>query len=351
MASDETRLPVASSPQTGSDLKLRAMTEPLEGLVVLELSPWRPGPYAAQLLADMGARVTKVEPPGGDPMRAFPELFESLNADKDLVELDLKDDGDRGRALTLAQDADIVIEGFRPGTARRLGVSYDDVRAVNGDVVYCSISGFGQTGPLSTAPGHDLTFQAWAGALSPDGEPPVVGRLPIADLAAGMAAAMAICAAYVRRATTGAGAYIDLGITDVVATWTGAATPRFATLDRATRSMPGYGIFETSDGGRIALGVLGEDHFWDALNDELGLAYRGLGFHDRVARLDEVQGAIAERITRRERDELVASLLRRGVPVAPVLSRTEMLALDQLHQRGTVVNDGTAVQLPLAFDR
>ena len=298
----------------------------LDGLVVLELSPWRPGPYAAQLLAEMGAKVTKVEPPGGDPMRAFPELFDSLNAEKTLVELDLKQDSDRSRAIDLARDAGVVIEGFRPGVAARLGVGYDHVHAVNESVVYCSISGFGQTGPLANAPGHDLTFQAWAGALSPDGEAPVVGRLPIADLAAGMAAAMAVCAACVRRATTGEGAYIDLGITDFLATWTGSAEPRFAGLPKATRAMPGYGVFSTSD-GYVALGVLGEDHFWDALNRELGLAFAGLGFAERVARLDEVQAAVASAVATRTRDDLVTSLLAAGVPIGPVLTRAEMLNL------------------------
>ena len=321
----------------------------LGGLTVLELSPWRPGPYAAQLLAEMGARVVKVEPPGGDPMRAFPELFESLNRLKELTELDLKDASDRARALDLARGADVVVEGFRPGVASRLGVGYDEVAAVNPAVVYCSISGFGQTGPLVDAPGHDLTFQAWAGALSPDGDEPVVGRLPVADLAAGVTAAMAICAACVRSSRTGEGVYIDVGITDVVATWTGSASPRFRALAQASRSMPGYGIFDTADGGRVALGVLGEDHFWASLNRELGLPYGDLGFNERVARHDEVQAEVTRAVRARKRDDLVSLLLAAGVPVAPVLTRAEMLALDHLRERGVVSDDGTAMGGPVRF--
>ena len=319
----------------------------LEGLSVLDLSVWRPGPYATQLLAEMGADVVKIEPPGGDPMRAFPELFESLNAMKRSMQLDLKDEGDRATALSLAANADVVVEGYRPGVAARLGVSHADVAAVNPSVVYCSISGFGQTGPMRDAPGHDLNFQAWAGALSPDGAAPVVPRIPVGDLAAGIAAAMAICAASVRRARTGDGAYVDLGVTDVLATWTGAVAARFADADKPSRSMPGYGVFATADGGHVTLGVLGEDHFWVALCAELGLAHGDLGFADRVRRLDELQAAIANALGARSRDDVVAALLDAGVPVAPVLAREEMLALPHLRERGSVSGDGRSVGPPV----
>jgi crotonobetainyl-CoA:carnitine CoA-transferase CaiB-like acyl-CoA transferase len=201
-------------------------TNLLSGLRVLDLSVWRPGPYATQLLAEIGADVLKVEPPGGDPMRSYPELFASLNANKRSIVLDLKRDDDLGRALELAADADVLVEGFRPGVADRLGVGYSGVRAVAPSIVYCSVSGMGQTGPFRLVPGHDLNYQAWAGALTPEGGAPEVSKLPIADLAGGMAAAFAVCAAVVRRQRTGEGEYIDTAMTDVLATWTGAAVPR-----------------------------------------------------------------------------------------------------------------------------
>src|ERR671924_189857 len=113
----------------------------LAGLRVLDLTVWRPGPYATQLLAEIGADVLKLEPPGGDPMRAYPELFASLNVNKRSLVLDLKGEPGRRRALALASEADVVMEGFRPGVAARLGVGCDDVRAVNPGVVYCSVSG------------------------------------------------------------------------------------------------------------------------------------------------------------------------------------------------------------------
>src|SRR4030081_3425202 len=108
----------------------------LDGLRVLDLTIWRPGPYATQLLAEIGADVLKVEPPGGDPMRVYPDLFAALSANKRSIVLNLKDERDRKRALELAASSDVVIEGFRPGVVARLGVGYDDVRAVNSDVVY-----------------------------------------------------------------------------------------------------------------------------------------------------------------------------------------------------------------------
>src|SRR5262245_49483860 len=171
----------------------------LQGFRILDFSVWRPGPYATQLLAELGADVVKVEPPGGDPMRGYAELFASLNANKRSIVLDLKDDDDRARALALAADADVVIEGFRPGVMARLGVGPDDVASVNPTAVYCSVSGLGQTGPLASASGHDLNYQAWAGSLAPDGGAPAIPAIPVADLAAGMAAALGVCAALVGR--------------------------------------------------------------------------------------------------------------------------------------------------------
>lgn len=121
----------------------------LAGIRVLDLSIWRPGPYATSLLVALGADVLKVEPPGGDPMRHYSGLFDVINAGKRSVELDLKDEGNRSRALELAAGADVVVEGFRPGVMARLGLDYDAVRRVNPSVVYCSISGYGQSGPAA----------------------------------------------------------------------------------------------------------------------------------------------------------------------------------------------------------
>ena len=326
----------------------------LSGIRVLDLTIWRPGPYATQLLAELGADVLKIEPPGGDPMRAYGGLFTSLSANKRSIVLDLKVDADRGRALELAAAADVVIEGFRPGVAARLGVGYDDVVAVNPSVVYCSLSGMGQTGPLADASGHDLNYQAWSGALAPDGGEPVVSPVPIADLAGGMAAAFGVCAALVGRQRTGKGERIDAAMTDVLATWTGAVTPHAEGTSTETRGVPGYGMFETADGTYVAIGVLTEDHFWAPMCDCLRLPdVRDLSFVDRMALTDELQRRIAEEIRGRPRDQLVTDLLRVGVPVSPVLDRRGMLELAHLQARDVVTADPwaePAIGYPIRFE-
>ena len=194
---------------------------------------------------------------------------------------------------------------------------------MNPSVVYCSVSGMGQRGPLTLVPGHDVNYQAWAGVLAPDGGPPVVPAVPLADLAGGMAAAFAVCAAVVRQLRTGEGEHIDVAMADVLATWTGAARAQAKNVDPETRGVPGYGTFETSDGLHIALGVLTEDHFWRSLCDVLGLTdCRDLGFGQRMTSLVELQSLIAGAIARRSRDELVADLIASDVPAAPVQDRS-----------------------------
>jgi crotonobetainyl-CoA:carnitine CoA-transferase CaiB-like acyl-CoA transferase len=312
----------------------------LAGVRVLDLSIWRPGPYATQLLVELGADVVKVEPPGGDPMRVFPTLFDALNAGKRSAAVDLKDAAGRAAVLELARGADVVVEGFRPGVVRGLGVDYESVRHVNPSFVYCSISGYGQDGPLAQLPGHDLNYQAWAGALGPRTEKdgPVVPRVPIADLAGGAYAALAVCAAMVRRSSGGEGEVIDVSMADVMASWTGAVPP--LTLPDGQElggQVPGYGTFRTADGGWVALGVISEDHFWARLTRALGLDHAAsLSFPERLALTEPLAAEVAEAIATRDRNELVAKLVAAGVPASPVLSQPEMLAAEHFRRRGTV---------------
>ena len=260
----------------------------LSGVRVLDLSIWRPGPYATQLLVEMGADVVKVEPPGGDPMRVFPTLFAVLNAGKRSAAVDLKDDPS-GKTAVLERGGG----GRRRGRGlparcgARLGRRRRGVRRVNPAVVYCSISGYGQDGPLAEHPGHDINYQAWAATLEPrtTDDEPVVPRPPIADLAGGAYAALAVCAALVQRSRTGEGESIDVSMTDVLASWTGAVPP--LTLPdgqavggqvRRVRDVP------TADGGWVALGVISEDHFWSGLTRTLGLDdAAALTFPERLA--------------------------------------------------------------------
>ncbi|HEY1634813.1 MAG TPA: CoA transferase [Acidimicrobiales bacterium] len=314
----------------------------LDGIRVLDLSIWRPGPYATQLLVELGAEVVKVEPPGGDPMRVFPTLFAVLNAGKRAVAVDLKDAYSRDAVLERAASADVVVEGFRPGVVDRLGVGDSAVRARNPSVVYCSVSGYGQDGPLRLLPGHDLNYQAWAGVVEPrsggdDG--PVVGRPPIADLAGGSYAALAISAALVRRERRGEGERIDVSMTDILATWTGALPPLVMSDGQSLGDLPGYGTFATADGGWIALGVLSEDGAWSNLVRALGLDdAASLGFAERVTLGKQLNERIVKAIASSRRDEVVAALVEAGVPVAPVLSQKEMLGAELFRQRGTVAD-------------
>ena len=302
------------------------VAEFLSGLRVLDLSIWRPGPYATSLLVTMGADVLKVEPPGGDPMRHYAELFRSINAGKRSVVLDLKDGDGRARARELLADADVLVEGFRPGVMARLGLDEPTVRAEHPRLVYCSISGYGQHDPRAALPGHDVNYQAWAGALAPEGGTGSVSPLPIADLAAGLTAAFGICAAVLGRGVTGAGTYLDVSMTDVLATWTGRARSSDEG-SAASGPVPGYGLFATADGGQVALGVLNEQHFWSALCGELGLdEHADLDFAARSARGAELQRAVSAAIASRKRDDLVTALVAANVPVAPVLDRAGMLA-------------------------
>jgi crotonobetainyl-CoA:carnitine CoA-transferase CaiB-like acyl-CoA transferase len=300
----------------------------LSGTKVLDLSIWRPGPYATSLLVALGADVIKVEPPGGDPMRYYQGLFEEINAGKRSAVLDLKDASDRTRALELALEADVVVEGFRPGVMTRLGFDDAAIRAINPGVVYCSISGYGQSGTRAALPGHDVNYQAWGGSLAPEGGQGVMPRLPTADLASGVTAAFGICAALLGRASSGVGAYLDVSMTDVMSTWTGRTG---ASADAGSESeappVPGYGLFATADAGQVSLGVVNEQHFWSRLCHELGLDdLADLDFEARSRRGTELQTEVASAVARRERDALVTVLAAAGVPVAPVLRRDEMIA-------------------------
>ena len=314
----------------------------LAGVRVLDFSIWRPGPYATQLLAELGADVCKIEPPGGDPMRAYPGLFAWMNVNKRSVMLDLKSPDGRRRALELAADADVVVEGFRPGVVDRLGVGYDDVRAVNPEIVYCSLSGMGEIGELAQASGHDLNYQAWSGALAPEGNAPIVPAVPIADLAGGLAAAYAVCAAIVRKLRSGEGERIDCAMGDVLATWTGPVAPVAEGVDRDARGVPGYGMFAATD-GFVTLAIITEDHFWSGLCDVLGLDdARDLGWLERTKHTADLQARIAAAIATRPRDDVVAALLAAGVPAAPVLDREAMLELPHFRTRGVVTSDVSA---------
>jgi crotonobetainyl-CoA:carnitine CoA-transferase CaiB-like acyl-CoA transferase len=327
----------------------------LSGMRVLDFGQWRPAPYATQLLADLGAEVLKVEPAGEDPMRVFPEIFATVAGHKRSVVLDLKAPAGLARALELAAEADVVVEGWRPGVADRLGVGPDDVRAVNPTVIYCSLSGFGAVGPLSRVTGHDVNYQARAASLSPEGGAPSPApspRVPWADLAGGLGAAFAICAAWIGRARTGEGETIDVSMTDLLATWTGTVGGgMLESIGKPVNGLPGYGTFEVAD-GYVALGVITEPHFWAAVCRELGLDdVADLDVPRQIERSDELRARIAAALADEKRDEIVERLVAVGAPASPVLSRAEIVADEHFRQRGTLhaLASGPAFGHPVRF--
>ena len=326
----------------------------LEGLRVLDCSLWQPGQYAAQLLCDLGAEVIKVEPPGGDRMRGLADRFFTVNSHKRSVVADLKTEAGVARVLELADEAEVLIECFRTGVAVRLGIGFEQLSARNPALVYCSISGYGQVGPLAAGTGHDLNFQAMAGALSVVGGQPVASGLLAADQGGGMAAAFGILAAVLRARRTGEGEHVDVAMTDVLASWVAPSGSIDPSRPMPSHHAAGYGIFELVD-GHVALGVFSEDRLWAALVTSIGLAELAeLDFPSRADRSVELNEQISQAIAGRRRDELVAELGALGVPASPVLSREEVLVQPQFLERGlfTTAPDGTrALAHPVRYER
>ncbi len=260
----------------------------LEGIRVLDLSLFLPGPLLTQMMADHGADVIKLEPRGGgEPNRSIGQkrdgvsvYFANTHRGKRSVQLNLKHDEGRALALKLAATADVVIEAFRPGVIQRLGMSYDDIKAVNPSVVYASLSAFGQTGPYVKKPAHDLATEAYAGVLSAnlgfDGKP-AIPALPAADMLAATIGLSAVLMALLRRKDTGEGDYIDLAMMDsLIACLPNSMGAVFADKQPPTvrdeRIWGGYAmynIYETSDDRYVVLGA-SEMHFAESVLKKFG---------------------------------------------------------------------------------
>ena len=235
---------------------------PLAGVRVVDFSMFVPGPFATAILADLGADVIKVEPPRGDPGRSYvPVQFQTENRNKRGLALNLKDPEAPDIVARLAAQAQVVIEGFRPGVAKRLGIDYETLRAHNGTLVYCSISGYGQTGPWRERPGHDVNYVAAAGGLAFPGQwrkSPARSSLPIADMAGGAFGAIAVLAAL----REGRGAYLDLSLFEAAFFMCAMRHSLDREVDPRAHLFPVNDVFETADGKRLTLGIL-EEHFWE----------------------------------------------------------------------------------------
>src|SRR5438045_6058657 len=234
---------------------------PLDGVRVVDFSMFVPGPFASSMLADLGADVIKVEPPRGDPGRSYvPVQFETENRNKRSIALDLKSADTAAVVAKLVRHAQVVVEGFRPGVAKRLGIDYETLRRHNGALVYCSISGYGQTGPWRERPGHDVNYVAAAGGLAFPGQwlkQPTRSSLPVAVMAGGAFAPVALLAAL----REGKGAYLDLSLFEAAFFLCAMRHSLDASVDPRAHLFPVNDVFETADGKRLTLGIL-EEHFW-----------------------------------------------------------------------------------------
>ena len=262
---------------------------PLAGIRVLDFTTLLPGPMATLMLAEAGAEVIKIERPGGEDMRRFQPawgqesvMFAMLNRGKKSVAADLKDARVRDRVIALAKTADVVVEQFRPGVMDRLGLGYQALRAVNPRLIYCAITGYGQSGPRSMRAGHDLNYIGDAGLLALSSGPPGQRTVPpalIADIAGGSyPAVMNILLALRQREATGEGTFIDVSMAESVlpflywaigAGLANGAWPKDSS-ERLTGGSPRYHLYETRDGKVAAVAAL-EQKFWEAFTVAIGL--------------------------------------------------------------------------------
>ena len=246
----------------------------LDDVRVIDLSQYIPGPFATRQLADLGAEVIKVEPPGGDPMRRFMHsdstapspVYQHLNRGKRICELDLKSVDGREALAALIVDADILLESYRPGVLARLGFDREQLAQINPGLIHCSLSGYGQTGPYAERSGHDINYCALSSQsiVSGTAEQPVIAYPPIADHAAALQAAVAMLAALHARKSRDSGIYLDISITESILAW--QYLPMLAQADeRATKMLNGgaacYNLYQCADGEFISLGAI-EPVFW-----------------------------------------------------------------------------------------
>lgn len=332
---------------------------PLSGIRVLDLSRVLAGPFCSMLLADLGAEIIKVEIPGrGDDTRAYPpnvngvsSYFLSINRGKKSIALDLKDENARKALYRIAGKCDVVLENFRPGVTKRLGVDYDTLKGFNSELVYCSISSFGQTGPYAQLPGYDLIIQGMGGLMGitgEEGKPPVRIGVAITDIGTGMYAVIGILSALFSRLITGKGQYVDVSMMDGSVSWmTYAAGNYFATgknpkrMGSAHPSIVPYQAFTAGDGKHLLIAA-GNDRLFhmlcDGMNlDELKQDKRFLINEDRVKNRNELLPLLKQEFFSKKRDEWLNILKAIGFPCAPVYSIDEILKDPQVLHRNMLL--------------
>ena len=325
---------------------------PLEGIRILDLTRQAPGPYCTMLLGDLGADVIVVEEPPGAGRRMEmgmserTQAFWALSRNKRSVALNLKEPRAQEAFLRMAEKADVVLEGFRPGVVKRLGVNYDAVKARNERVIYCSLSGYGQTGPYAGLVGHDINYISIGGALGligTAGSPPAIPMNIIADFAGGgLYSAFSILAAVIARGQTGRGQYVDIAMSDGVTSLLAfPASQYFAAgmvpkpgVEMLNGGAPYYAVYETKDGKWLSIGCI-EPWFWSEL-------CKALYCEDFIPQQmnrekhPEIFEYMRTKFKEKTRDEWFEELRQRDICVGPVYSLDEVFEDSHVRARGMV---------------
>lgn len=347
------------------------MQKGLDDLSVIEIGTTVVAPYTSQILAALGADVVKVERPGGDPFRnaglktdaGISGYFSMCNCEKESISIDLKTNEGKDILLTLAEEADVIIENNRPGVVDKLGIGYEDVKKVSENIIYCSISGFGQEGPLSEHPGFDPIIQGMAGLMAVTGEkdePPVRIGVAIVDLMTATWSAIAILNSLRYRDRTGKGEYIDMSMYDVgVSTLTKKASHYLITGENPKRmgtedewAAP-YGAYPTKDNRYLMIGTPWQD-LWeklcklidrpDLLKNELFDTER-----KRIVNRDKLNNELKETFKQKTLDQWV-DIIQNKIPAGPIMTVEESLTHEQTDHAGIIkkFDDGLEVlNLPM----
>lgn len=329
----------------------------LEGIKVLDLSRALAGPYCTMLLGDMGADVIKIERPGkGDDSRAWgPPFIEgesayflSINRNKKSITLNLKSEKGKEILFKLIKISDVLIETNRPGVMEKLGLSFEEVKKVNPKIVYCSISGFGQTGPYKLRPGFDQVIQGMGGLMSITGEenrPPIKVGVAITDVGAGMYAAIGILAALLRRDKTGKGEYIDVSMLDGTISWLTYQSGRYFASGEVPKPMGSghplivpYQAFKTKD---IYINIaVGNDSLWRKFCETIGLNIaddpKFSTNAKRVENKEELIKILNEILSKKTGKEWLEILNKAGIPCGPIYKLNDIFSDPHVLSRGMV---------------
>lgn len=337
-----------------------AMALPLDGLRVLDLSRILAGPFCSMILADLGAEVIKVEAPEkGDDTRSWgppficgeSTYFLCVNRNKKSITLNLKAKEGKEILYKMAERSDVFLENFRPRVARKLEIDYQIISKINPRIIYCSISGFGQTGPYRNRPAYDIIIQGMSGLMSVTGEennPPIRIGVSITDIGAGMYAAIAILSALIAREKTGRGQWIDISLLDSTISWmthifanyfaTGVAPKR---MGSAHPNIAPYQCFKAADGKYLTLAV-GNDEIWKRFCNALGLERlvedpEFATNQKRVQNMDRLISILNEIFLKKKCNEWIKILLEKEIPCSPVHTIDEVLRDPQILNRNMLI--------------